>query len=64
MKNLSEIRKLQATLTKISLNKPTFFNLVNFRDKLNLIKEHGKDIKNCTRYILTEKGKMVMNAIV
>lgn len=64
MENLSEIRKLQATLTKISLNQPTFFNLVNLRDKLNLIKEHGKDVNNRTKYILTKKGQMVMNAVV
>jgi len=60
----SNLRKLQATLTKISLNIPCFFNLVVFRDEMKLIKEFGKNQNNTTKYILTEKGNKILSVMI
>lgn len=58
---MKELRELQATLTKISLGVPTFFNVVQFRDVQKLVKEHGKKSNVFTNWILTEKGKQILN---
>jgi hypothetical protein len=58
---MKELRQLQATLTKISNDTPVFFNIVQFRDVHGLVKEHGKNQKGFTRWILTEKGKQILN---
>lgn len=64
----STILTLQATLTKIAVKQPVFFNLVQFRDQLGLVKEHGKreEFVNgarriVTNWVLTEKGNQIMN---
>ena len=65
------ISKLQATLTKINDKQPVFFNIVQLRDQLGLVKEHGtikifvngvRQIR--TNWVLTTKGKMILNAPV
>jgi predicted transcriptional regulator len=60
----SELRKIQATLTKISLNIPCFFNLVIFRDEMKLVREFGKNQNNTTKWILTEKGKRLLSVML
>lgn len=57
----SSLIKLQATLTKISLNIPCFFNIVMFRDRLKLIKEFGTTKDNKTKWILTDAGKRLLS---
>jgi hypothetical protein len=52
------IRELQAKLTNIKLGKKCFFNIVEFRDELKLVKEH------CGKWALTEKGISFLNVIV
>ena len=52
------IRELQAKLTNIKLGKKCFFNIVQFRDELKLVKEHNG------KWILTEKGKSYLNVVV
>ena len=54
----AEIRKTQAILTKITVGSKVFFNIVNYRDKLGLVKEYNGN------WILTNKGKMIMNIVV
>ena len=58
---MKELKELQATLTKVSLGVPVFFNIVQFRDVHGLVKEHGKKPNGFTRWILTEKGKQILN---
>jgi hypothetical protein len=53
---LKRLRELQATLTKIDQKIPCFFNITVFKD-LGLVKEHGKNLKNATNWILSDKGK-------
>lgn len=67
--DIQTISKLQATLTMINAKQPVFFNLVQFRDQLGLVKEHGKiemfvnGVRQIrTNWILTEKGNMVLNS--
>jgi len=66
MKNLTteqktNILKTQATLTKVLNKIPCFFNIVLYRDQLQLVREHGKTKNNTTNWILTEKGKSILN---
>lgn len=58
---MKELRELQATLTKIKLEVPVFFNIVQFRDVYGLVKEHGKKSNGFTKWILTEKGNKILN---
>jgi predicted component of type VI protein secretion system len=60
---IAAIRKNQAILACIAAGKShdIFFSVALMRDQLGLIKEHGKIHKNLTNWILTEKGKMVLN---
>ena len=58
---MKELRELQATLTKISLGVPVFFNIVQFRDVHGLVKIHGKNSKGLDNWVLTEKGKQILN---
>lgn len=58
---MKELKELQATLTKIKLEAPVFFNIVQFRDVQGLVKEHGKKANGFTRWILTEKGNKILN---
>lgn len=58
---MKELRELQATLTKIDLDIPVFFNIIQFRDVHGLVKEHGKNSKGFTRWILTPKAKQILN---
>jgi len=53
------IIKLQATLTKISLKVPVFFNITQYK-KMGLVREHGKTLDNKTNWILTEKAKQYL----
>lgn len=56
------IRKTQAVLMQIKNEIPVFFNLVEYRDKLGLIKDSGKKTsRNTTKWVLTEKGNMFLN---
>ncbi len=57
----STMIKLQATLTKIATKIPVAFNIVQFRDKMGLVREFGKRYDNSTNWILTEKGKQILN---
>lgn len=54
------IIKLQATLTKISLKSPVFFNVTQFIN-LGLVREHGKTRDMKTNWVLTEKAKKYLN---
>ena len=54
------ILQIQAVLTKISLKQSVFFN-ITFYTKNGLIREHGKTKDNLTNWILTEKGKQILN---
>jgi hypothetical protein len=58
---MEELKQLQATLTKISLEVPVFFNIIQLRDIHGLVKEHGKKSNGFTRWVLTEKGKQILN---
>lgn len=55
---IQAIRKIQAILTLIKVGRPVFFNLVEYRDQLKIVKEHNG------KFVLTEKGNMIMNAVV
>lgn len=57
---MKELKELQATLTKIDLGLPVFFNIIQFRDVQGLVKEHGKKPNGFTRWVLTEKGKQIL----
>jgi len=54
------ILQIQAVLTKISLKQNVFFN-ITFYTKNGLIREYGKTSDNRTNWILTEKGKQILN---
>ena len=64
----NEIIKLQAVLTKVSVKQPVFFNVSIYRDTLKVIKKHGERTefvggqrRIVTNWVLTEKGKQIMN---
>ena len=61
--NVQKIREIQAVLTKIALKEPVFFNIVNYM-KLDLVKEHGKRNDGSTNWVLTEKGKRILNIVI
>lgn len=60
---IAAIRKSQAILATIAAGRAhdIFFNVALMRDQLGLIKAHGKTHKDLTNWVLTEKGKMVLN---
>jgi hypothetical protein len=53
--------KVQATLLAIEAKRPVFFNISAYQ-RLGLVKEFGRTIDNKTNWILTEKGKRVLDA--
>ena len=61
--NVQKIREIQAVLTKIALKEHVFFNIVNYI-KLDLVKEHGKRNDGSTNWVLTEKGKRILNIVI
>ena len=57
------IIKLQATLIKIEMKSPVFFNITQYK-KLGLIKEYGKTLDNKVNWILTQKAKQYLNVVI
>lgn len=57
----SEITEIQTVLSSIDNNEDVFFNIVQYRDKWGLVREYGKKIGNKTRWILTPKGRQILN---
>ncbi|NLO72285.1 MAG: hypothetical protein GX102_15350 [Porphyromonadaceae bacterium] len=55
-----QIKEIQNVLYHIDNNMPIYFN-VTFYKKHGVIREYGKDIDNKTRYILTPKGRQILN---
>lgn len=58
-----KILEIQAVLTKISLKQFVFFNITVYTNA-GLIKEHGKTTDNRTNWVLTEKGKQILNFVI
>ncbi|PKP20072.1 MAG: hypothetical protein CVU04_04675 [Bacteroidetes bacterium HGW-Bacteroidetes-20] len=58
-----KIIEIQAVLTKISLKQPVFFNITVYTNA-GLIKEHGKRKDNFPNWVLTEKGKQILNFVI
>lgn len=70
-KQIKVLRNQQQVLRKIAEGEDVFFNIVNYEQKLGLVKSrnvYGKDpwsgerIVIDTNYYLTTKGKMILNA--
>ena len=61
--NVQKIREIQAVLTKIALKEHVFFNIANYM-KLDLVKEHGTRNDGSTNWVLTEKGKRILNIVI
>jgi predicted transcriptional regulator len=55
--------KLQITLTAIATKKRVFFNVAQYL-QMGLVREHGKDHKLRTNWVLTEKGKQFLNVMI
>lgn len=70
-KQIKVLRKQQQVLRKIAEGEDVFFNIVNYEQKLGLVRHknvYGKDpwsgerIVIDTNYYLTTKGEMILNA--
>lgn len=59
-----EIRKIQKVLSVIANGNRCFFNYSFYVNNAKLLKEYGTDSNNRTNYILTAKGKMILNTVV
>lgn len=57
----SALIKVQATLAAISNGHRPFFNVALYVNRLGLVRAHGTDYKGRTHWILTEKGKQILN---
>lgn len=69
---IAALRKTQAILTKVSKGENVFFNIVHYEDQLKLVKSYkkygtdsvGNKVVIGHGYTLTDKGKMLMNAVL
>jgi len=69
--NKIQIRKLQATLTKIDNKEHVFFNIVAFENmglvaskKVTGIDSVGNKVETGHTYHLTTKGRMILNTVI
>jgi hypothetical protein len=59
----NSILKTQSVLVKIANKQPVFFNITQYVN-LGLVKEFGKTFDNKKKWILTEKGKRILNVVL
>lgn len=52
--------EVQAILSAIDAGRRVFFNITKYQE-WGLVREHGRTIDNNTRWVLTQKGRQIMN---